>query len=243
MQHPATTALRRLTQGTWLLTGYGLTCLVILAILGSVTTGIHMFARTAAALVLIGLVLLGVTGAVNRRTRQALLAARPELAGAVRPSRYPPGNGMAVFVYVPFLVLVVCLGITVRAAAHRPPRTAVTTALVSGCRQRSGGVACHGSWTVSGRIYTGTVDLASAPALGIGEAQLRYNVSDPQVIYDAAHPVPTGGVFDFAVAAVFFALFSARAEVVYDRSCRAPYRGFLRHAAQAEAPYGLTAPA
>jgi hypothetical protein len=232
-----------MTQGAWLLTCYGLASLVILAILGAATTGIHMFARTAAGLVLIGLVLLGVVGAVNRRTRQALLAARPELADVVRPSRYPPGNGMAVFVYVPFLVLVVCLGITIRAAAHPPPRTAVTTALVSGCRQQPGTVACQGSWTVSGRFYAGTVDLASAPGLGIGEAQLRYNVSDPQVVYDAAHPVPSGGVFDFVVATVFFALFSARAEVVYDRSCRAPYRGFLMHAAQAETQYGLTAPA
>ena len=42
-----------------------------------------------------------------------------------------------------------------------------------------------------------------------------------------------GGIYGFIVATIFFALFSARAEVSYDRSCRAPYRGFLMHAAQA----------
>jgi hypothetical protein len=104
-----------------------------------------------------------VAGAANRRARHALLTARPDLADAV-PGRYPPGNGMAVFVYVPFLVLAVCLGATVRQATHH-----------------------FGS----------------------------------------------GGVYGFVVATVFFALFSARAEVMYDRGCRAPYRGFLMHAAQA----------
>jgi hypothetical protein len=47
-------------------------------------------------------------------------------------------------------------------------------------------------------------------------------------------------VYDSVVAAIFFALFSARAEVIYDRSCRAPYRGFLMHAAQGEPQYKLT---
>jgi hypothetical protein len=89
----------------------------------------------------------------------------------VRRGRYPLGNGMAVFVYVPFLLLGVCLGVTVRQAAH-----------------------C----------------------------------------------LPSGGVYDSVVAAIFFALFSARAEVMYDRSCRAPYRGFLMHAAQGEPQYKLT---
>jgi hypothetical protein len=42
-----------------------------------------------------------------------------------------------------------------------------------------------------------------------------------------------GGIYGFIVATIFLALFSARAEVSYDRSCRAPYRGFLMHAAQA----------
>ena len=56
------------------------------------------------------------------------------------------------------------------------------------------------------------------------------------------HSLPSGGVFGFVVAAVFLALFSARAEVVYDRNCRAPYRGFLMHAAQSESQSGLTAP-
>lgn len=168
-QHPATTALRRLSQGAIVLSCHGLASLAILAVLGALTTGIHMFARTAAALVLIGLVILGVVGAANRRARRALLAARPDLTDAV-PGRYPPGNGMAVFVYVPFLVLVVCLGITVR---------------------------------------------------------------------QAVHSFGSGGVYDFVVATIFFALFSARAEVMYDRSCRAPYRGFLMHAAQAESRSGV----
>lgn len=242
MQQPATTALQRLSQGTVVMTCYGLASLAILVILGAVTTGIHMFARTAAALVLIGLVIIGVVGARNRSARKALLAARPDLADTVRPMRSPPGNGMAVFVYVPFLVLGVCLGATVRQAVHAPPRTGATTALLSGCHQQAGTVACHGTWTVSGQIYTGTVDLAKEPPFGVGAEQLSYAVSDPQVIYDATHPLPSGGVFDFVVATVFFALFSARAEVVYDRNCRAPYRGFLMHAAQSESPYGLTAP-
>jgi hypothetical protein len=162
MQDPATIALRRLSQGTVALSCYGVASMAILTILGAATTGIHMFARTAAVLVLLGLVLLGVTSAVNRRARRGLLAARPDLAGVVRPGRYPPGNGMAVFVYVPFLVLGVLLAATVR---------------------------------------------------------------------QAAHSIGSGGVYDFVVATVFFALFSIRAEVVYDRSCRAPYRGFLMHTA------------
>jgi hypothetical protein len=164
MQDPATTALRRLSQGTVVLSCYGLASMAILAILGAATTGIHMFSRTSAVLVLLGLVLLGVTGAGNRRARRELLTARADLAGAVRPGRYPPGNGMAVFVYVPFLVLGVCLAATIR---------------------------------------------------------------------QAVHSIGSGGVYGFVVATVFFALFSARAEVVYDRSCRAPYRGFLMHAAKA----------
>jgi hypothetical protein len=172
MQHPATTALRRLSQGSIVLSCYGLASMAILAVLGAATTGIHMFARTAAVLVLIGLVILGVAGAGNRRARRTLLAARPDLADAVRPGRYPPGNGMAVFVYVPFLVLGVCLGATVR---------------------------------------------------------------------QAVHSFPSGGLYDFVVATIFFALFSARAEVVYDRGCRAPYRGFLMHAAQSEPQNKLTA--
>jgi hypothetical protein len=170
MQQPATTALRRLSQGTVVLSCYGLASLAILAVLGAVTTGVHMFARTAAVLVFIGLVVLGLAGARNRSALRALLAARPDLADAVRPSRYPPGNGMAVFVYVPFLVLGVCVGAAVRQAAH------------------------------------------------------------------------SGGVFDLVIASVFFALFSARAEVMYDRNCRAPYRGFLMHAARSESQHGLTAP-
>ena len=68
------------------------------------------------------------------------------------------GNGMAVFVYVPFLVLGVCL--------------------------------------------------AASPSA-------RRRTLSPSRAYDSV------------VAAIFFALFSARAEVMYDRSCRAPYRGFL----------------
>jgi len=44
---------------------------------------------------------------------------RPDLADAVRPGCYPLGNDMAVFVYVPFLVLGVCLGATVRQAWQR----------------------------------------------------------------------------------------------------------------------------
>lgn len=163
MQDPATIALQRLSQGTVALSCYGLASMAILAILGAATTGIHMFARTAAVLVLLGLVLLGVIGAVNRRARRTLLAARPDLASEVRPGRYPPGNGMAVFVYVPFLVLGVLVAATVR-----------------------------------------------------------------QVV----HSIGSGGVYDFVVAMVLVALFSARAEVVYDRSCRAPYRGFLMHTAQ-----------
>jgi hypothetical protein len=171
MQHPATTALRRLSQGTWLLSCYGLASLAILVILGAATTGLHTFARTAAALVLIGLVLMGVAAARNRGAMRSLLAARPDLAQAPRP-RYAPGNGMAIFVYVPFLALGVCAGAAVREAMH----------------------------------------------------------------------VPGGGVYDFVVAVIFLALFSARAEVMYDRGCRAPYRGFLMHAAQAEQPHGLGAP-
>ena len=170
MQGPATTALRRLSQGAVVLSCYGLASMAILAGLGAATTGIHMFARTAAVLVLVGLVLLGVTGAANRSARRTLLAARPDLADAV-PGRYPPGNGMAVFVYVPFLVLAVLVGATVR-----------------------------------------------------------------QVV----HSIGSGGVYDFVVAIIFLALFSARAEVMYDRSCRAPYRGWLMRAAQSEPRYKLT---
>jgi hypothetical protein len=44
---------------------------------------------------------------------------RPDLADAVGPGCYPLGNDMAVFVYVPFLVLGVCLGATVRQAWQR----------------------------------------------------------------------------------------------------------------------------
>jgi hypothetical protein len=95
MQHPATTALRRLSHGTIVLSCYGLVSMATLAVLGAATTGIHMFARTAAALVLVGLAILGVVGAGNLRARRRLLAARPDLADAVRPGRYPPGNGMA----------------------------------------------------------------------------------------------------------------------------------------------------
>jgi hypothetical protein len=164
MQEPATAALRRLSQGAVVLSCYGLASIAILVALGAATAGIHMFARTAAVLVLLGLVLLGVTGAANRRARRALLTARPDLADAV-PGRYPPGNGMAVFVYVPFLVLAVCLGAAIRQTVHH-----------------------FGS----------------------------------------------GGVYGFVVATVFFALFSARAKVTYDRGCRAPYRGFLMQAAQAD---------
>jgi hypothetical protein len=51
-------------------------------------------------------------------------------------------------------------------------------------------------------------------------------------VRQAVHSIGSGGVYDFVVATVFFALFSIRAEVVYDRSCRAPYRGFLMHTAQ-----------
>jgi hypothetical protein len=171
MQHPATAALRRLSQGAVVLSCYGLASMAILMVLGAATTGIHMFARTAAVLVLLGLVVLGAVGAANRRARRALLAARPDLAGAVRPRRYPPGNGMAVFVYVPFLALGVCLGATVR---------------------------------------------------------------------QAVHSFPGGGIYDFVVATIFCALFSARAEVMYDRGCRAPYRGFLVHEAQSEPQYRLT---
>ena len=170
MQNPAATALRRLSQGTVVLSGFGLASMAILAVLGAATTGIHMFARTAAALVLIGLILLGVTGAGNRRARRALLSAWPDLADAV-PGRYPPGNGMAVFVYVPFLVLAVLVGATVRQATHH-----------------------FGS----------------------------------------------GGVYGFVVATILLTLFLARAEVMYDRGCRAPYRGFLMHAAQSEPHYKLT---
>jgi hypothetical protein len=170
MQDPVTTALNRLSQGTVVLSCYGLAAMAILAVLGAATTGIHMFARTAAALVLLGLVILGVTSAVNRRARRALLAARPDLAGRV-PGRYPPGSGMAVFVYVPFLVLGVLVGATVR---------------------------------------------------------------------QMVHSFPGGGVYDFVVAMVILALFAARAEVMYDRGCRAPYRGFLMHAAQSTPHYKLT---
>ena len=170
MQDPASAALRRLSQGTVVLSCYGLASMAILAVLGAVTTGIHMFARTAAVLVLLGLVILGVTGAANRRARRALLTARSDLADAV-PGRYPPGNGMAVFVYVPFLALGVLVGAIVR---------------------------------------------------------------------QLVHSLPGGGVYDFVVAIVLLALFSARAEVMYDRGCRAPYRGFLMHAAQSEPHYKLT---
>jgi hypothetical protein len=170
MQEPATAALRRLTQGAVVLSCYGLASIAILAAVGAATTGIHLFARTAAVLVLLGLVLLGVTGAANRRARRALLTARPDLAGAV-PGRYPPGNGMAVFVYVPLLAVAVLVGATVR-----------------------------------------------------------------QVV----HSFPGGGVYDFVVAMIILALFAARAEVMYDRGCRAPYRGFLMHAAQSGSHYKLT---
>jgi hypothetical protein len=60
-------------------------------------------------------------------------------------------------------------------------------------------------------------------------------------VRQAVHSFPSGGLYDFVVATIFFALFSARAEVVYDRSCRAPYRGFLMHAAQSESQNKLTA--
>ena len=118
MQQPATAALRRLSQGAVVLSCYGLASMVILVVLGAVTTGLHTFARTAAVLVVFGLVVMGVAAAGNRRARRTLLAARPDLAATVRPERYLPGNGLAVFVYVPFLLLGVCLGATVREAMH-----------------------------------------------------------------------------------------------------------------------------
>jgi len=55
-----------------------------------------------------------------------------------------------------------------------------------------------------------------------------------------AASIGSGGVCDFVVAIVLLVLFSARAEVTYDRGCRAPYRGFLMHAAQSEPHYKLT---
>ena len=118
MQQPATAALRRLSQGAVVLSCYGLASMVILVVLGAVTTGLHTFARTAAVLVVVGLIVMGVVAAGNRRARRTLLAARPDLAATVRPERYLPGNGLAVFVYVPFLLLGVCLGATVREAMH-----------------------------------------------------------------------------------------------------------------------------
>ena len=80
MQQPAAAALRRLSQGAVVLSCYGLASMVLLVVLGAVTTGLHTFARTAAVLVVVGLVVMGVVAAGNRRARRTLLAARPDLA-------------------------------------------------------------------------------------------------------------------------------------------------------------------
>lgn len=242
MEFPAAKALRLMNQGTWLLNCYGLVSLAILAVLGATTTGTHTFARTAAVLVVLGLVLQGAVGAVHRRARRALLAARPELSGAPRRHRALPGTGLAVFVYLPFLLLVVSLSATVRQAVHPAVATGVTRALVSGCQQQAGTVACSGSWTVSGRVYTGPVDVAEKPPLKIALVQISYDLADPQVIYDAAHPVPSGGVASAVGFTLFFAFVSAGAGVAYDRNCRAPYLGFLTQAARHESAAGLAAP-
>jgi len=242
MESPAVKALRLMNQGTWLLSCYGLASLTILAVLGATTTGFPTFVRTATALVLVGIVLLSVISAGHRRARQALLAVRPDLADVVGRRRYLPGTGMAVFVYLPFLLMGVCLGATIRQAVHPPPPTGVTHALVSGCQRQAGTIACPGSWTVSGQTYTGTVDVSANPPLGIALEQIRYDLADPQVIYDAAHPVPSGGLLDLVGATLFFAFFAARTEVAYDRYCRAPYLRFLKQAARDEPATGMTAP-
>ncbi len=240
MQQTAFTALRRMHQGVWLLTGYALVSTAVLAVLGATTAGGPLFAVAVAVSVLAGWGLLAGVGLEHRRARQALLRHPRGVPRALRRRRLLPGSGAVVVVYLPLLIASVCLAAAIRHAAHPAPRTAVTSVLIFACQARAGKAACQGSWTVSGRSYVRPVAVAKEPPLGITLVQLAYDKSDPQVIYDMDHPAPSagvltpsGGVLTPALVALSFAIVGGRLGVWYDRNCRAPYLGLLRRAARA----------
>jgi hypothetical protein len=98
-------ALRQVRFGSRLLIWYAVVATVVMAVVGVVMPGTYALARTAAAGVAAGWLLLVVIGVVHRRTRRNLTRTRPDLAQMLTGNRKRlPGSGWAIFVYLPFLL-------------------------------------------------------------------------------------------------------------------------------------------
>jgi hypothetical protein len=97
--------LRQVRLGSRLLIWYAVVATVVMAVVGVVVPGTHALARTAAAGVAVGWLLLIVIGAVHRRTRRNLMRTRPDLAPVLAGNRRRlPGSGWAIVVYLPLLL-------------------------------------------------------------------------------------------------------------------------------------------
>jgi hypothetical protein len=116
------TPLRTLRQVRWgsrLLIWYAAVATVVMAVVGVAVPGTHALARTAAAGVAAGWLLLLVIGAVHRRTRRSLMRTRPDLAPVLAGNRKRlPGSGWAIFVYLPFLLAGVAVANEAQAIAR-----------------------------------------------------------------------------------------------------------------------------
>jgi hypothetical protein len=111
--------LRQVRFGSRVLIWYAVVVTVVMAVVGVVVPGTHALARTAAAGVAVGWLLLIVIGAVHRRTRRSLMRTRPDLAPVLAGNRRRlPGSGWAIFVYLPLLLAGVLLANEAQAIAR-----------------------------------------------------------------------------------------------------------------------------